>query len=107
VGQRPHRHAVVLARPAADARVLRRPGAEQLGAAATGAGPLAADAVEVDPMLHTSVPDLSAAGDLSSQVPSVANAVATGSSAAAMIVGGLMSEAHGLAPVGADSDSAR
>ncbi|MGI8674553.1 MAG: NAD(P)/FAD-dependent oxidoreductase, partial [Thermoleophilaceae bacterium] len=81
--------------------------AEQLGAAATGAGPLAADAVEVDPMFHTSVPDLSAAGDLSSQVPSVANAVATGSSAAAMIVGGLMSEAHGLAPVGADSDSAR
>jgi thioredoxin reductase len=58
-------------------------------------------------MFHTSVPDLSAAGDLSSQVPSVANAVATGSSAAAMIVGGLMSEAHGLAPVGADSDSAR
>ena len=54
-------------------------------------------------MFHTSVPDLSAAGDLSSQVPSVANAVATGSSAAAMIVGGLMSEAHGLAPVGADS----
>jgi thioredoxin reductase len=58
-------------------------------------------------MLHTSVPGLSAAGDVSAEMPSVANAVAAGSSAAAMIVGGLMSEAHGLTPVGADSDSAR
>ena len=48
-------------------------------------------------MLHTSVPGLSAAGDVSTQaVPSVANAVAAGSSAAAMIVQGLMAEAHGL-----------
>jgi thioredoxin reductase len=70
--------------------------AEQLGAAASGPGPVAVDAIEVDPMFHTSVPGLSAAGDVSSQVPSVANAVAAGSSAAAMIVHGLMSEAHGL-----------
>jgi thioredoxin reductase len=70
--------------------------AEQLGAAASGPGPVAVDAIEVDPMFHTSVPGLSAAGDVSSQVPSVANAVAADSSAAAMIVHGLMSEAHGL-----------
>jgi thioredoxin reductase len=81
--------------------------AEQLGAAAAGPGPIAADALDVDPMFHTSTPGLSAAGDVSSQMPSVANAVAAGSSAAAMIVHGLMAEAHGLTPVGAGSDSAR
>jgi len=70
--------------------------AEQLGAAASAPGPVAVDAIEVDPIFHTSVPGLSAAGDVSSQVPSVANTVAAGSSAAAMIVHGLMSEAHGL-----------
>lgn len=71
--------------------------AEQLGATASAPGPVAVNAVEVDPMFHTSVPGLSAAGDVSSQVlPSVANAVAAGSSAAAMIVQGLMTEAHGL-----------
>lgn len=32
-------------------------------------------------------------------MPSVANAVAAGSTAAAMIVHGLMAEAHGLAPL--------
>jgi thioredoxin reductase len=71
--------------------------AEQLGAAASDPGPVAFDAVEVDPMFHTGVPGLSAAGDLSSQMPSVASAIAAGSSAAAMIVHGLMAEAHGLA----------
>ena len=76
--------------------------AEQLGAASTDPGPIAVNAVEVNAMLHTSVPGLSAAGDVSTQaVPSVANAVAAGSSAAAMIVQGLMAEAHGL------TDSAR
>lgn len=71
---------------------------EQLGAAASGPGPVAFDAVEVDAMFHTSVPGLFAAGDVSSQMPSVASAVAAGSSAAAMIVHSLMAEAHGLAP---------
>ncbi|MCP9487301.1 MAG: NAD(P)/FAD-dependent oxidoreductase [Gaiellaceae bacterium MAG52_C11] len=71
--------------------------AEQLGAAASDPGPVAIDAIEVDPMFHTSVPGLSAAGDVSSQqLPSVANAVAAGSSAAAMIVQDLISEAQGL-----------
>jgi thioredoxin reductase len=81
--------------------------AEQLGAAAADPGPVAVDAVEVDPTFHTSVPGLFAAGDVSSQMPSVANAVAAGSTAAAMIVQGLMAEAHGLTPVGAGADAAR
>jgi hypothetical protein len=81
--------------------------AEQLGAAATGPGSVVVDAVEVDPMFHTSVPGLSAAGDVSAQMPSAANAVAAGASAAAMIVHGLMAEAHGLTPVGTGSDSGR
>jgi len=72
--------------------------AEQLGAAATAPGPLAVDAIEVDPMFRTSVPGLSAAGDLTVQAPSVANAVAAGNTAAAMLVGGLMNEARGLTP---------
>ena len=63
--------------------------AERLGADAADPGPVVADAVRVEPTFHTSVPGLSAAGDLSGQMPSVANAVAAGSSAAAMIVHGL------------------
>ena len=49
-------------------------------------------------MFHTSAPGVSAAGDVSSQMPSVANAVAAGSGAAAMVVHDFVSEAHGLAP---------
>jgi thioredoxin reductase len=63
--------------------------AEQLGAAAAAPGPVAADAVEVDERFHTGVPGLSAAGDVSAQMQSVASAVAAGSVAAAMIVHGM------------------
>ena len=80
--------------------------AEQLGATFAGPGPVAADAIEVDPTFHTSVPGLSAAGDASAQMPSVPGAIAAGHSAAAMIVGGLMAEARGLAPVGTPQPSA-
>ena len=72
--------------------------AEQLGATAAGPGPVVVDAVEVDRAFHTSVPGLFAGGDVTSQMPSVANAVAAGSTAAAMIVHSLMAEAHGLEP---------
>jgi thioredoxin reductase len=72
--------------------------AEQLGAPAAAPGPLAADAIEVDAGFHTSVPGLSAAGDVTPVMPSVANSVAAGSSAAAMIVHGLMDEVHSPAP---------
>jgi thioredoxin reductase len=73
--------------------------AEQLGAATADPGPVIADAIEVDQAFHTSVPGLLAAGDVSPGMPSVANAVAAGSSAAAMIVQGLMAEAHDLPPI--------
>jgi thioredoxin reductase len=72
--------------------------AEELGAVLAEPGPLVADAVEVDPMFQTSVPGLSAAGDAIAQMQSVANAIAAGSSAAAVLVHGLVAEAHELAP---------
>jgi thioredoxin reductase len=75
--------------------------AKQLGATAADPGPIVVDAIKVDPAFHTSVPGLFAAGDVTAQMPSVANAVAAGSTAAAMIVHDSMAEAHGLAPVGA------
>ena len=75
--------------------------AEQLGAAVADAGPLSAESIQIDAMFNTSVPGLSAAGDLSAQMPSVANAIAAGSGAAAAIVHGLMIETGDLAPVGA------
>jgi thioredoxin reductase len=71
--------------------------ATRLGAATADPGPLSAETVQVDAMLRTSVPGLSAAGDLSVQMPSVANAIAAGSSAAAGVVQGLTAER--LAPV--------
>jgi thioredoxin reductase len=80
--------------------------AEQLGAAAGAAGPVLADAVEVDAKFATRMPGVFAAGDLSTQMPSVAGAIAAGHLAAATLVGSLMTEAHGLAPAGVDSRSA-
>jgi thioredoxin reductase len=68
--------------------------AEELGASLADPGQIAVDAVEVDPTFHTSVPGLFAAGDVSTEMPSVANAVAAGSNAAAMIVREAMLEAH-------------
>jgi thioredoxin reductase len=70
----------------------RSPLAEQLGAELASKAPLVADAVQVDEGFHSSVSDVSAAGDTSGQMQSVANAVAGGSTAAAMIVHGLMSD---------------
>ena len=70
--------------------------ATQLGAVLSSPGAVAFDAIEIDSMLHTSVPGVSAAGDIGSQMPSVASAVAAGSAAAAMIVHGLLAEAYGL-----------
>ncbi|UJA21647.1 NAD(P)/FAD-dependent oxidoreductase [Thermoleophilia bacterium SCSIO 60948] len=71
--------------------------AEQLGAAPAEPGPIAADAVEVDGSYATSVPGLYAAGDVSTQVPSIASSVAAGQQAAAMVVVSLMTEAPGCA----------
>jgi thioredoxin reductase len=81
--------------------------AERLGAAAAEPGPLVADAVEVDPTFQAGVPGLSAAGDLTAGMQSVANAIAAGSTAAAVIVHGLMAEDHGLEAISAASGPLR
>ena len=70
--------------------------AEQLGVTLADPSPLAVDAVAIDGSYRTSVPEVYAAGD-NAVMPSVANAIASGSTAAAMIVHDLVSEAHGLA----------
>jgi thioredoxin reductase len=72
--------------------------AAQLGAEISEPGPLVADAVAVDKSFQTSVPGLFAAGDVSGQMQSVANAVAAGSGAAAMVVHHLVAEAYSPAP---------
>lgn len=74
--------------------------AAQLGAAAAEPGPLTADALAVDAMFRSGPDGVSVAGDLLGQAPSVANAIAAGSNAAAMIVHGLMTEAPGPVPAG-------
>lgn len=73
--------------------------ATQLGATTAPANPMSDDAVEVDAMSATSVPGLSAARDITVQMPSVASAIAAGHRAAAMIVHSLLFEAS--APVAA------
>jgi thioredoxin reductase len=78
--------------------------AEQLGAVIAPPGPVAADAVEVDPLGQTTVSGLFAAGDLTGLMPSVANAIASGSAAAAGVVHSLADEllhAPQPAPTGA------
>jgi thioredoxin reductase len=63
--------------------------AERIGVRTAEPGPVSVDAIDVDAMYFTSVAGVSAAGDASSQMPSVASAIAAGSTAAAMIVAGL------------------
>ena len=69
----------------------RGPLAEQLGAALAEPGPVAVEAIAVDGQFRTSVPGLFAAGDATTQMPSVASAVAAGHAAAATVVSVLMS----------------
>ena len=66
--------------------------AVQLGADTAPAGPVAADALVVDAMFATTAEGVYAAGDTSAQMPSVANAIAAGATAAAGVVRDLMSE---------------
>lgn len=67
--------------------------ATQLGAELAPPNPLAADAIVVDPFGQTSVPGLFAAGDAIASMPSVANAIAAGSTTAAGgVVRSLMAE---------------
>jgi thioredoxin reductase len=73
----------------------RSPLAEQLGAACTD-GPLAPDSVSVDSLHRTSVPTVFAAGDLCTEQPYVAGAIAAGSQAAIVIVQSLLADEFGL-----------
>lgn len=75
----------------------RSPLAAQLGATITEPGPLFADALAVDEKSATSVPGLFAAGDAAGVMPSVANAVASGNSTAAMVVMSLTTAPRDLA----------
>lgn len=69
--------------------------AEELGAACTE-GPLAPDSIAVDSLHRTSLPAVFAAGDLCTEQPSVAGAIAAGSQAAMIIVQSLLADEFGL-----------
>ena len=68
----------------------RSPLPRQLGLELAEPGGVVADAIEVDKKLATSVDGVFAAGDTSTQMPSVANAVGAGSMAAASVVHSLI-----------------
>lgn len=69
--------------------------AEQLGAVCTP-GPVAADSLGVDALYRTSAPTVFAAGDVCTEQPHVAGAVAAGSQAAMIIVQSLLADEFGL-----------
>jgi thioredoxin reductase len=71
--------------------------AAQLGLALAPPTPIAADAVACGPMGETNVPGVVVAGDAGAGMPSVANAIAAGSNAAAAVVRSLLTEhsSHG------------
>ena len=79
--------------------------AEQLGASCTP-GPLATDAIGVDSLHRTSVPAVFAAGDVCTEQPYVAGAIATGSQAAMIIVQSLLADEFGMPypPTGSGDD---
>ncbi|MEO6496008.1 MAG: FAD-dependent oxidoreductase [Solirubrobacteraceae bacterium] len=65
--------------------------AQTLGAATQESNAMAADALAVDDRFQTTVPGVFAAGDTAALTPSVANAIASGHTAAAMVVQSLIS----------------
>lgn len=66
--------------------------AAELGVTFAAPGPVSVQAVEIDAMYQTSVPGVFAAGDVCTQMPQVAAAVAAGSAAATSVVRSLMEE---------------
>lgn len=66
--------------------------AEQLGLLTHDSGPVVVDPIDVDHLGRTTVGGVFAAGDLCTQIPQVANAIATGSIAATAIVQSLLSD---------------
>ena len=75
----------------------RSPLAVQLGLPIAPPSPIAADAVEVGPTGETAVARVLVAGDAGVGMPSVANAVAAGSNAAAAVVRHLLTEDRSFA----------
>jgi thioredoxin reductase len=73
----------------------RSPLAEQLGAKCTP-GPLAPDAIGVDEIHRTSALDVFAAGDVCTEQPHLAGAIAAGSQAAMIIVQSLLADEFSL-----------
>ena len=73
--------------------------ATQLGAATAPPNPVAADALVVDAMFETTSPGVFAAGDSCVQMPSVANAIAAGSNAAATIVRSIVESTYAVESV--------
>jgi thioredoxin reductase len=79
--------------------------AEQLGATCTQ-GPTAPDSIEVDSLQRTAVPTVFAAGDVCTEHPSLAGAIAAGSEAAMIVVQSLLADQFELPyPPGADEHS--
>lgn len=72
--------------------------ATQLGATSAPPNPLAADSLVIDATHQTTAPGVFAAGDTSVHMPSVANAIAAGSNAAAMIVRSIVESTYAVAP---------
>jgi thioredoxin reductase len=70
--------------------------AEQLGVELAEPTPVTAEPISVDALSRTSAPGVFAAGDLSTQMPQVAAAIASGSLAAAAVVQSLLADDVGL-----------
>ncbi len=70
--------------------------ADQLGAMSHEHGPVVTDPIDIDGLGRTTVAGLFAAGDVCTQAPQVATAIATGSVAATAIVQSLLAEDTGL-----------
>jgi thioredoxin reductase len=73
----------------------RSPLAEKLGVSCTS-GPLAPDAIAVDGLFRTDVPIVFAAGDVCTEHPHIAGAIAAGSNAAMIVVQSLLADEFGL-----------
>jgi thioredoxin reductase len=69
--------------------------AELLGASCTQ-GPMSGESVDVDPLHRTSVETVFAAGDICTEHPDVAGAIAGGAQAAMIIVQSLLADQFGL-----------
>lgn len=79
--------------------------AEQLGAACTQST-MAPDSIDVDSLQRTAMPTVFAAGDICTEHPSLAGAIAAGSEAAMIVVQSLLADQFDLPyPPGADDHS--